>query len=161
MDSNNDSTTKVIAGPTTSGTNAWRDNTNDFNDTVIAEFRANDGRVGGSFANTPILLLTTIGARSGQPRTTPVCHTDDGDRIVIVASKAGAPTNPDWYYNLLANPVVTVELETETFQARATIIEGEQRKRLYDRQAALMPGFAEYQKNTIRQIPVVILERIA
>ncbi len=160
MDSN-DFNTEVIAGPTISGTNAWRDNSNDFNDKVVEEFRATGGKIGGPFANTPILLLTTIGARSGQPRTTPVCHTNDGDRIVIVASKGGAPTNPDWYYNLLANPVVTVELETETFQARASVIEGEKRKRLYDRQATLMPGYAEYQKNTTRQIPVVTLERIA
>ncbi len=155
-----DVNTRTIAGPTISGTNAWRDNKNDFNDTVIAEFRANDGRLSGPFANTPILLLTTIGTKSGRPRTTPVCHTHDGDRIVIVASKAGAPTNPDWYYNLLANPVVTVERGAETFQARASVIEGEQRKRLYDRQAALMPGFAEYQKKTTRPIPVVILERV-
>ena len=161
MDCHNDFNTTVIAGPTVSGTNAWRDNTNDFNTQVIEEFRANDGKVRGSFANTPVLLLTTIGARSGQPRTTPVCHTNDGNRIVIVASKAGAPTNPDWYYNLLANPVVTVELGAETFQARASVVEGEKRKRLYNRQATLMLGYAEYQKQTTRQIPVVILERIA
>jgi len=157
MDSNAD----VIAGPTISGTNAWRDNSNDFDTRVIEEFRTNGGKIGGPFVNTPVLLLTTIGARSGQTRTTPVCHTNDGDRIVIVASKAGAPTNPNWYYNLLANPVVTVELDTETFQARASVIEGEEWKHLYDRQAALMPGYAEYQKQTTRQIPVVILERIA
>ncbi len=102
----------------------------------------------GAFADTPVLLLTTIGAKSGQPRTTPVCYTNDGDQIVVLASKAGAPTNPDWYHNLRANPVATVELGAERFQARASVVGGEERQRLYDRHAAIMPGFAEYQEMT-------------
>ena len=134
-------------------------NPNDFNNNVIAEFRANGGKVGGPFAGSPMLLLTTTGAKSGQLRTTPLVHTMDGDRIVIIASKGGAPTNPDWYHNLVANPIATVEIGTGKFQARARVAEGEERQRLYNQQAALMPGFAEYQKKTTRQIPVVILER--
>jgi deazaflavin-dependent oxidoreductase (nitroreductase family) len=133
---------------------------NDFNQSLIEEFRANDGKVTGVFAGRPLLLLTTTGAKSGRPRVSPLVYTTDGDRIVTIASKGGAPTNPDWYHNLVANPVVTVELPGETFQARATVIEGEERQRLYDAQAALMPGFAEYQQKTTRQIPVVVLERI-
>lgn len=164
MDSNNvnDFNAKSeTRGPTSAGTNAYKNDANAFNNTVVAEFRANGGKVGGSFANTPVLLLTTTGAKSGQLRTTPVCYTTDGDRIVVLASKAGAPTNPDWYHNLLANPAATVELGTETFRARASVVSGEERQRLYDRQAAIMPGFAEYQQKTTRQIPVVVLERIA
>jgi len=132
---------------------------NDFNQQVITEFRANDGKVGGPFAGSPMLLLTTTGARSGQSRTTPLVYTTDGDRIVIIASKAGAPTNPDWYHNLVANPMATVEVGVEKFQARAKVAEDAERERLYNRQAEQMPGFAEYQKKTTRQIPVVVLER--
>lgn len=134
-------------------------NPNDFNQQVIAEFRANGGKVGGPFAGSPMLLLTTTGAKSGQPRTTPLVHTMDGDRIVVIASKGGAPTNPDWFRNLVANPTATVEMGTEKFPVRARVTEGEERQHLYDQQAALMPGFAEYQKKTTRQIPVVVLER--
>ncbi len=128
-----------------------------YNQIVIQQFRANGGKVNGP---NQLILLTTIGAKSHQPRTTPVAYSTDGDRLVIVASKAGAPTNPDWYYNLLANPIVTVELGTEKFQARATVVTGEERDRLYARHAELMPGFAEYPKKTTRQIPVIVLERI-
>jgi deazaflavin-dependent oxidoreductase (nitroreductase family) len=134
-------------------------NPNDFNQQVIAEFRANGGKVGGPFAGSPMLLLTTTGAKSGQSRTTPLVYTTDGDRIVIIASKGGAPTNPDWYHNLSAHPTATVEMGTETFRARAAVANGAERERLYNQQATLMPGFAEYQKKTTRQIPVVILER--
>jgi deazaflavin-dependent oxidoreductase (nitroreductase family) len=134
---------------------------NDFNQSLIEEFRANDGKVTGVFAGRPLLLLTTTGAKSGQPRVSPLVYTTDGDRIIIIASKGGAPTNPDWFRNVVANPTVTVELPGETFQARATVVEGAERQRLYDAQAALMPAFAEYQQKTTRQIPVVILERIA
>ena len=134
---------------------------NDFNQTVIAEFHANGGKVGGMFANTTLLLLTTIGAKSGQPRTTPLAYTTDGDRFIVIASKAGAPTNPDWYYNLLANPIVTVEIGQERFQARAVVAKGQERDRLYTQMAERLPQFAEYQqKTTNRQIPVVVLERI-
>ena len=134
---------------------------NDFNQQVIAEFRANGGQVGGQFAGAPMLLLTTTGARSGQARTSPLVYTTDGDRFVIIASKGGAPTNPDWYHNVRANPEATVEVGTETFQARATVPDGEKRDRLFDQMAAQMPGFAEYQRNTTRRIPVVVLERVS
>ena len=132
---------------------------NDFNKQVIEEFRANGGKVGGMFEGAPLLLLTTTGARSGQPRVAPLVYTTDGDRIVIIASKGGAPTNPDWYHNIAANPEVTVELGTETFQARAEIAEEPERTRLFDAQAATMPGFRDYQNNTSRVIPVVTISR--
>jgi deazaflavin-dependent oxidoreductase (nitroreductase family) len=134
---------------------------NNYNQSLIEEFRATNGKVTGDFAGRPLLLLTTTGAKSGQPRVSPLVYTTDGDRIIIIASKGGAPTNPDWFRNVVANPTVTVELPGETFQARATVVEGAERQRLYDAQAALMPAFAEYQQKTTRQIPVVILERIA
>ena len=133
----------------------------DFNQNVITEFRANGGKVGGPFEGAPMMLLTTTGAKSGQARTSPVVYTKDGDRYVIIASKAGAPTNPDWFHNLVANPEVTLEVGTETFPARATVTSGEERTRLYDAQAALMPGFAEYSQKTTREMPVVVLERLA
>ena len=132
----------------------------DFNRQLIDEFRANGGKVGGMFAGAPMLLLTTTGAKTGQPRTSPLVYTPDGDRIVVIASKGGAPTNPDWYHNLRANPEVTLEVGTETFPARASVPEAEERQRLFDQMAAQMPGFAEYQRNTTRQIPVVLLERL-
>ena len=136
------------------------ENVNDFNKKIIAEFRANDGQVGGQFANTSLLLLNTIGAKSGQPRTNPVAYTTDGDQLVIIASKGGAPTNPDWYYNVKANPLVAVERGSEKFQARAVIAEGAERNRLFNQMAEIMPGFADYQRNTDRQIPVITLERV-
>jgi deazaflavin-dependent oxidoreductase (nitroreductase family) len=127
------------------------------NQMVIEAFRANKGQVNGP---NSLLLLTTTGAKSNQPRTTPVAYSTDGDRLVIMASKGGAPTNPDWYHNLLANTVVAVELGTEHFQARASVATGQERERLSAQHARLMPGFAEYQHKTTRQIPVVVLERI-
>jgi deazaflavin-dependent oxidoreductase (nitroreductase family) len=132
----------------------------DFNENVINEFRANGGKVGGPFEGAPMMLLTTTGAKSGRARTSPVVYTRDGDRFVIIASKAGAPTNPDWFHNLVASPEVTAEVGTETFPARATVTSGEERARLYDAQAALMPGFAEYAQKTTREIPVVVLDRL-
>ena len=133
---------------------------NDFNKKIIAEFRANEGKVGGQFANTSLLLLNTTGAKSGQLRTNPVAYTTDGDHFIIIASKGGAPTNPDWYYNVKANPRVTIELGREKFQARAVIAEGAERDHLFTQMAAVMPGFADYQRNTDRQMPVIVLERI-
>ena len=133
---------------------------NDFNKQVIEEFRANGGKVGGNFSGMPLLLLTTTGAKSGQKRTTPLAYTTDGDRCVIIASYAGAPKHPAWYLNLAANPEVTLEVGSETFQARASTAEGAERDRLYAAQAAAMPVFNEYQQKTTRQIPVVVLERI-
>ncbi|HUG17065.1 MAG TPA: nitroreductase family deazaflavin-dependent oxidoreductase [Thermomicrobiales bacterium] len=130
-----------------------------FNEKLIDEFRENDGIVGGMFAGRPMMLLTTTGAKSGQQRTHPLVYTTDDDRMVIIASKGGADTNPDWYYNLKANPAVTVEVGAETFPAQATITEGAERKRLFDLQAALMPAFADYEQKTTREIPVIVLER--
>ena len=131
----------------------------DFNQQIITEFRANDGKVGGQFAGAPMMLLTTTGAKSGQPRTAPLVYSRDGDNLVIIASKGGAPTNPDWFHNLVANPDVTVEVGTDSYAAKAVVPEGAERDRLFDAQAAIMPGFREYQNNTERLIPVVVLER--
>ena len=132
----------------------------DFNQHVISEFRANQGKVGGQLANMPVLLLTTTGAKSGRTLTKPLVYTTDGDRIVVLASFAGGPKNPPWYHNLVANPVATVELGSERFRVQAAVTAGEERQRLFDRQAAQMPIFAEYQQKTTRQIPVIVLKRI-
>lgn len=133
---------------------------NEFNQRVIEEFRTNGGKVGGPFAGASMILLTTKGAKSGKTYTTPLVYTRDGDRIVIIASKAGAPKNPDWYHNLVANPVVTVEVGTEKFSARAAVTSGAERERLFNAQAAMMPVFNEYRQKTTRQIPVFVLERV-
>ena len=133
---------------------------NERNLAIIKEFRANGGRVGGPFEGRTLLLLHTLGAKSGQPRINPVACLRDGDRLVIVASKGGAPTNPDWYHNLLAHPIVTVETGTEQFQARAEVAPEPERTRLYARMVEAMPGFADYEKRTTRSIPVVILTRL-
>jgi deazaflavin-dependent oxidoreductase (nitroreductase family) len=127
------------------------------NRNIIEEFRANDGKVGGRFEGKTLLLLHTKGAKSGQERINPVAYVRDGDRYAIIASKGGAPTNPSWYYNLLANPLVTVEVGTETFQARATVAEEPERTRLYNKMVEIMPGFDEYRRKTTRIIPVIIL----
>lgn len=132
----------------------------EFNQKVIDEFRSSGGKVGGAFAGAPMILITHTGARSGRTYTTPLVYSSDGDRWVIIASKAGAPTNPSWYHNLLAHPEVTVEIGTEKFQARAAEVKGAERDRLFAGQAGLMPQFNEYQKNTVRKIPVIVLERI-
>jgi deazaflavin-dependent oxidoreductase (nitroreductase family) len=134
---------------------------NDFNASVIAEFRAHGGRVGGPFEGAPLLLLTSTGAKSGEERTTPVMYLPDGERMVIFASKAGAPTNPAWYHNLVANPTATVEVGTESFQVQARVATVEERAELYNRQAELRPQFADYAEKTTREIPVVVLERRA
>jgi deazaflavin-dependent oxidoreductase (nitroreductase family) len=132
----------------------------DWNRAIIAEFRANGGKVGGPFEGAPLLLLTTTGAKTGRRLTTPVMYNTDGERLLIFASKAGAPTHPAWYHNLVANPRVTVEVGTETFEAAATVLHGEERDRLFARHAAQYPGFAEYQAKTTRTIPVIALERV-
>ena len=131
----------------------------EWNRKIIEEFHTNGGKVGGQFAGGQLLLLTTTGAKSGKRRVNPLAYTTDGDRLVIIASKGGAPSSPDWYYNLVAHPKVTIEVGTETFEATATVVAGEERDILYAKQAALMPGFAEYEKKTTRKIPVVVLER--
>jgi deazaflavin-dependent oxidoreductase (nitroreductase family) len=120
---------------------------------VIEEFRANGGKDG-------IVLLTTTGAKSGLPRINPLCYTTDGDRLIVIASKGGSPTHPDWYRNLVANPELTVELGPERFKARAIVAEGAERRRLYDQMAKKFPFFADYEKKTAREIPLVILERL-
>ncbi|HLZ26132.1 MAG TPA: nitroreductase family deazaflavin-dependent oxidoreductase [Chloroflexota bacterium] len=134
---------------------------NNFNQEIIDQFRANNGTmVSGVFKGAPLLLLTTTGAKSGQTRVNPLAYTRDGNRYVIIASKAGAPTNPDWYHNVLAHPEVTIEVGPDRVAARASVAEGAVRDRLYAAQATLMPGFAEYERKTTRRIPVVILEPI-
>jgi deazaflavin-dependent oxidoreductase (nitroreductase family) len=132
---------------------------NDFNQAIIEEFRANEGRVGGQFEGSPVLLLTSTGARTGERRTTPVVYLTDGDRMVIFASKGGAPTNPAWYHNLVANPRATVEVGPETAEVDAVVTSGEERERLFERQAERFPQFADYARKTTREIPVVALER--
>jgi deazaflavin-dependent oxidoreductase (nitroreductase family) len=132
-----------------------------FNDGIIEQFRANAGQMtSGPFAGRSLLLLTTKGAKTGEARTSPLAYSRDGDRLVIIASKGGAPTHPAWYHNLRAHPEVTVELGAETFRARATVAADADRRRLYDQHAARMPAFADYEKKTTRKIPVVVVERI-
>jgi deazaflavin-dependent oxidoreductase (nitroreductase family) len=131
---------------------------NDFNQQIIEQFRSNGGKVGPPFEGAPMILVTHTGAKSGQERTTPLVYTKDGDRFVIVASKGGAPTNPAWFHNMKANPRVTVEVGDDRFEAEAEIYEGgPERRRLFDAQAELMPGFSEYEQKTDRVIPVVAL----
>jgi deazaflavin-dependent oxidoreductase (nitroreductase family) len=132
---------------------------NEFNRDLIEEFRNNAGKVTGVFEHAPLLLLTTTGAKSGRRHTTPLVFTRDGDRIVVIASKGGAPAHPAWYHNLVAHPDVTVELPEERFPAVARVATADERDRLYRAQAELMPAFDEYQRKTTRQIPVVLLER--
>lgn len=132
----------------------------ELNQSVIKEFHANQGKVGGPMEGMPILLLTMTGAKSGRTLVRPLCYSRDGDRFVIIASFGGAPRNPPWYHNLVANPVVTVEAGTEKFKARASQVYGTERDRLFDAQAKLMPFFTDYQKKTKRQIPVLVLTRI-
>ena len=134
-------------------------NVNDWNAQTIEQFRANQGKLGGQFEGAPMLLLTTTGAKTGQKRVNPMMYQAEGDAIYVFASKAGAPTNPDWYHNLVANPGVTVERGTETYEAIATPVTGAERDRIYAIQGERYPGFAEYQEKTTRTIPVVSLER--
>jgi len=131
---------------------------NNWNRQIIEEFRANKGKVGGPFEGAPMLLLTTTGAKSGKQHTTPLVYLPDNDRFIIFASKAGAPTNPDWYHNLVAHPQVTIEVGTETLSVTATVVNGEERDRLFNKQAEISPGFADYQAKTTRQIPVIALQ---
>ena len=130
---------------------------NDFNAQVIEEFRANGGHVGGPLQNMPLLLLHHVGAKSGRGRINPLAFLREGDRYVIFASKAGAPTNPDWYHNLKAHPEVKIEVGSDTLKAVASEATGEERERLFKAQAERSPQFAEYQRNTERQIPVIVL----
>ena len=130
------------------------------NQSIIEEFRANQGRVGGPLEGWPVLLLTMTGAKTGRTLVRPLCYSRDGDRIVVIASRGGAPRNPPWYYNVVANPVVTVEVGIEKFRARAAQVYGSERSRLFEAAARLLPLFTEYQNKTEREIPVLTLTRI-
>jgi deazaflavin-dependent oxidoreductase (nitroreductase family) len=131
---------------------------NDWNKQIIDEFRANGGKVGGPFEGAPLLLLHTIGAKTGQARVNPTMYQADGDNYVVFASKAGAPTNPDWYHNRVANPRASIEVGEKTLDVVAHVAEDETRERLWSTQKERYPGFAEYEAKTDRQIPVVVLE---
>jgi deazaflavin-dependent oxidoreductase (nitroreductase family) len=132
----------------------------DFNQQVIAEFRANGGKVGGPFEGAPMVLVTHTGAKSGTRRTTPLVHSRDGDDVIIIASMGGAPSHPQWFHNMVANPQVTVDLGEGEFEASVTEAHGAERDRLFAAQAAIMPNFDEYQAKTERRIPVLVLRRI-
>ena len=129
------------------------------NEGVIAEFRANGGRCGGRWEGNPMVLLTTVGAKSGRQRTSPVTYTTDDDRIVLIASRAGDDRHPAWYHNLVANPRVVVEVGDERFDAEARVASEPERTRLLDERIAVMPRFGEYLQMTDRTIPVVVIER--
>lgn len=131
----------------------------EMNKTIIDEFRAKNGKVSGQFEGAPLLLLTTIGAKSGLSRTNPLVYLTDNDRYVIIASYAGAPANPPWYYNLKANPVVEVEVGDQHFKARAEVLEEPERSNLYQKAASVMPAFSDYQRKTKRTIPVIALHQ--
>ncbi len=133
-----------------------------WNDDLIAHFRKNKGTISeGPFTGRPVLLLTTTGKKTGEPRTNPLVYSRDGDKYLIIASKSGAPTSPDWYYNLLQHPEVTVEVGPETFTAKAIpYAKGPERRRLFDQHAAINPGFKDYEKKTTREIPAILLERL-
>jgi len=131
----------------------------EYNRKLIEEFRATRGVSDGPMAGRPLLLLTTTGARSGQPRTTPLMYVPDGDRLLIIASNAGAPAHPDWYHNLVAHPHVIVEVGVETFDASAAVVEGAERERLWARIVEQYPFFADHQAKVTRQIPLIALER--
>ena len=131
----------------------------DFNEQIVDEFRTNGGRVGGMFEHATLLLLHHRGAKSGTDRVSPLGYMPLEDGYAIFASKAGAPTNPAWYHNLVANPDTTVEVGTETVAVRARVARGEERERIWTAQKERVPQMAEYEKKTTRQIPVLVLER--
>ncbi|GAA3679576.1 nitroreductase/quinone reductase family protein [Nonomuraea antimicrobica] len=130
---------------------------NNFNQQIIDEFRANRGQVGGPFEGARLLLLTTVGARTGAMHTTPLGYLPDGDRLLVIASAGGAPSHPSWYHNLRANPQVTVEDGIFTYQAKAVVLEGEERDRLFARAVETDPGWGRYQESSGRVLPVVAL----
>ncbi|HEV8403308.1 MAG TPA: nitroreductase family deazaflavin-dependent oxidoreductase [Candidatus Limnocylindrales bacterium] len=134
----------------------------DWNTNLINDMRAHEGHAtSGPFVGRQVLILTTTGAKTGERRESPLAYTLDGDRIVIVASKGGADTNPAWYHNLVEHPDVTVELNGKRFDAIASVATGAERRRLYDGHVAVHPGFADYEKKTTRVIPVIVLQRKA
>jgi deazaflavin-dependent oxidoreductase (nitroreductase family) len=132
---------------------------NDWNKQIIAEFRANAGKLGGQFEGAPMLLLVSTGAKSGAERVNPMMYQAVGDNFAVFCSKAGADTNPDWYYNLVANPEATIEVGAETVNVRARVLPSEEREPIWTTQKEWYPGFAEYEQKTSRVIPVVLLER--
>jgi deazaflavin-dependent oxidoreductase (nitroreductase family) len=133
----------------------------DWNKKIIEEFRTNGGKVGGLYANNTLLLLHTTGAKSGKERVNPLVTFEDNDRLVVVASKGGAPSHPGWYYNLLANPEVSVEYGTEEFHARASVTSEPERTELYEKMESKFATFTEYKQKTNRVIPVVTLTRLS
>ena len=133
----------------------------DWNSNIISEFRDNEGKVGGMFEGTPLLLLHTTGAKSGAERINPLAYRKDGDALVVFASKGGAPTNPDWFHNVRANPKVSVEVGTDTREMVARVADADERHRLWEAQKAENPNFAAYEAKTDRQIPVVILDPVS
>lgn len=136
--------------------NTWRD----FNEDLIEDLRANGGRAsGGPFKGTDVLILTTRGAKTGEVRENPLAFSRDNGHYVVIASRGGAPRNPAWYHNLVANPDVTVEVLGERFDARARVVGSEEYERLYQQHARRMPAFNEYRRRTTRKIPVIVLER--
>ncbi len=132
----------------------------DFNSKIIAEFRANGGKVGGPFEGAPVLLLHTVGAKTGQERVNPMMYQAVRDGFAVFASKGGAPTNPDWYFNLLAHPRVRAEIGSETAEFTARVADAQTREPIWAAQKSAYPGFADYERKTTRQIPVVILEPV-
>jgi len=132
----------------------------DWNSKIISEFRANGGKVGGQFEGAPLLILHTVGAKTGQDRVHPMMYRAVGDSLAVFASKAGAPTHPDWYRNLIANPRVRAEIGTETVELKARVAEGEERERIWAAQKRAYPGFADYERKTTRKIPVVVLDPV-
>lgn len=134
----------------------------EFNTSLIADLRAHDGQPSsGPFVGRPLLILGTTGAKSGEHREAPLVYSRDGDAYVIIASMGGAPTHPAWYFNIVADPRVTVEVAGETFQTRARVVGEGERRRLYDQHATINPTFATYEAKTSRVIPVIVLEREA
>ena len=131
----------------------------DWNDKIIAEFRANEGKVGGNFEGAPLLLLHSTGAKSGQERVHPMMYQAVGDGFAVFGSKAGADTNPDWYHNVKAHPEAQIEVGTETLDVTAWVLDDQEREPIWEEQKSRYPGFADYEKKTERVIPVVMLER--
>jgi deazaflavin-dependent oxidoreductase (nitroreductase family) len=133
---------------------------NDRNSKVIDEFRANGGKVGGEMEGWPLLLLHHVGAKSGTERVNPLVYQRRGDSVAVFASKGGAPTNPDWYHNVVANPDTRIEIGTEGYPVTARVATGEERQRIWEAQKEIFPNFAEYEKTAAgREIPVVVLDR--
>jgi deazaflavin-dependent oxidoreductase (nitroreductase family) len=134
---------------------------NDWNTSIIEEFRANDGKVGGRFEGRPLLLLHHRGAKTGVERVNPLAYQDlGGGSLAVFGSRGGSPRHPDWYHNIRANPGVAVEVGTDRIEARARVADGEERERIWEKQKRDMPGFADYERNTERQIPVIIIEPV-